>query len=173
MPKLHDIKFPSGCQTLPGGFWSSLDVWIKKPHVINKRLCGVKETEGEYVGKEALKFLLDDSESSAEVLSFISGHVPQTEQHEEPWRFSVRTIIPKVSCYGTKSQKEGILKGEDAYGAVKDLFSLFGKTLLCFPDLGNHQVTFLPFEEEPGGQARLKKGNIYQILLVQRDCEEW
>uniref|UniRef100_H3CXQ9 tRNA (uracil-O(2)-)-methyltransferase n=1 Tax=Tetraodon nigroviridis TaxID=99883 RepID=H3CXQ9_TETNG len=82
-----------------------------------------------------------------EVLSFISGHVPQTEQHEEPWRFSVRTIIPKVSCYGTKSQKEGILK-----------------------DLGNHQVTFLPFEEEPGGQARLKKGNIYQILLVQRDC---
>lgn len=34
-------------------------------------------------------------------------------------------------------------------------------------------MTFLPFEEDPGGQVCLKKSNIYQILLVHRDCEEW
>lgn len=34
-------------------------------------------------------------------------------------------------------------------------------------------MTFLPFEEDLGGQVCLKKGNIYQILLVHRDCEEW
>lgn len=119
MPKLYDIKFPSGCKTLPEGFWSSVDVWIKKPHVINKRLCGVTETEGENVGKEALKFLLDDSESSTNVLSFITGHISQTEGYEKPWCFSVRTIIPKVNCYGTKSHKEVILKGKDRYCAIK------------------------------------------------------
>lgn len=115
MPKLFDIKFPSGCNTLPEGFWSSLDVWIKKPHVINKRLCGVKETESENVGKEALKFLWDDSESATNVLSFITGHVSQTEEDEERWCFSVRTIIPKVNCYGTTSHKEVILKGKNKY----------------------------------------------------------
>lgn len=113
MPKLCEIKFPRGCKTLPEGFWSSIDVWIKKPHVVNKRLCGVKETEGKNEGREALKFLLDDSESSSKVLSFITGHVSETEEHEEPWCFSVRTIIPKVNCYGTKSHKEVILKGKE------------------------------------------------------------
>lgn len=113
MPKLCDIKIPSGCKSLPEGFWSSVDVWIKKPHVVNKRLCGAKETEGENVGREALKFLLDDSESSTKVLSFITGHVSETEEHEEPWCFSVRTFIPKVNCYGTKSHKEAILKGKE------------------------------------------------------------
>ncbi|XP_056883570.1 probable tRNA (uracil-O(2)-)-methyltransferase [Takifugu flavidus] len=150
MPKLCDIKFPSGCKTLPEGFWSSVDVWIKKPHVVNKRLCGAKETEGENVGREALKFLLDDSESSTKVLSFITGHVSETEEHEEPWCFSVRTIIPKVNRYGSKSHKEVILK-----------------------DYSKQQVTFLPFEEDAGGQVCLKSGNIYQILLINQDCEEW
>lgn len=119
MPKLYDIKFPSGCKTLPEGFWSSVDVWIKKPHVVNKRLCGVKETEGENVGEESLKFLLDDSESSTNVLSFITGHSSESEEHKEPWCLSVRTIIPKVNCYGTKSPKEAILKGKDRYCAIK------------------------------------------------------
>lgn len=123
MPKLYDIKFPSGCKTLPEGFWSSVDVWIKKPHVINKRLCGVKETEGENVGKEALKFLLDDSESSTNALSFITGNISQTEEHKKPWRFSVRTIIPKVNCYGIKSHKEVILKGKIRYCAIKYLLT--------------------------------------------------
>lgn len=171
MPTLYDIKFLSGCNTLPGGFWSSLDVWIKKPHVINKRLCGVKETESENVGKEALKFLLDDSESSTNVLSFITGHVSQTEEDKKQWCFSVRTIIPKVNCYGTTSHKEVILKGKNKYCPIK--YPLFVKTLLCFPDNEKHQVTFLPFEEDPGGHVCLKKSNIYQILLVHRGCEEW
>lgn len=113
MPKLCEIKFPSGCKTLPEGFWLSVDVWIKKPHVINKRLCGVKVTEGVNVGTEALKFLLDGSESSTNVVSFLTGHTSQTEQQEEPWCSSVRTIIPKVNRYGTKSHKEVILKGKD------------------------------------------------------------
>lgn len=40
MPKLFEITFTDKSNT--GGFWSAIDVWIKKPHVVNKRLCGVK-----------------------------------------------------------------------------------------------------------------------------------
>uniref|UniRef100_A0A8C9XJQ6 tRNA (uracil-O(2)-)-methyltransferase n=1 Tax=Sander lucioperca TaxID=283035 RepID=A0A8C9XJQ6_SANLU len=80
MPKLFDIKFPGECKTLPEGFWSAVDVWIKKPHVVNKRLCGVKETESKDVGREALLFLLDDPQ---QVLSFISGRVSPAQTHDK------------------------------------------------------------------------------------------
>eukprot|EP00064_Thunnus_orientalis_P006117 superscaffoldBa00000622_g6132 len=154
MPKLFDIKFPGGCKTLPEGFWSAVDVWVKKPHVVNKRLCGVKETESEDVDTEALKFLLDDpdSELSHDVLSFLTCRVSpeQTHEREKPWSSSVRTFIPKVNCYGTTMHKEVVLK-----------------------EFGRQQVTFLPFEEDAEGQVSLKKGNIYQIQLLHQDYEEW
>ncbi|XP_038587650.1 probable tRNA (uracil-O(2)-)-methyltransferase [Micropterus salmoides] len=152
MPKLLDIKFPGECTTLPEGFWSAVDVWIKKPHVVNKRLCGSRETESEDVGREALPFLLDDPELSQDVLSFLtSGPSPaQTHDKEKPWSSSVRTIIPKVNSYGTTRHKEVILK-----------------------DFGRQQVTFLPFEEDSEGQVSLKRGNIYQFQLLHQDREGW
>uniref|UniRef100_UPI0037E7BA9A probable tRNA (uracil-O(2)-)-methyltransferase n=1 Tax=Semicossyphus pulcher TaxID=241346 RepID=UPI0037E7BA9A len=152
MPKLFAKKFPVDCKTLPEGFWSAVDVWIKKPHVVNKRLCGVKETESEDVGREALRFLLDDPDLSHRVFSFLTcGALPaQTHDEEKPWSYSIRTFIPKVNCYGTSLHKEVILK-----------------------DFGRQQVTFLPFEEDSEGRVSLKRGNIYQIQLLHQDCEEW
>ncbi|KAG8006149.1 putative tRNA (uracil-O(2)-)-methyltransferase [Nibea albiflora] len=154
MPRLFDIKFPGECKTLPDGFWSAVDVWIQKPHVVNKRLCGVKDTEGEHAGTEAVQFLLDDPELSHEVFSFLSRDVSPAHTHthtqDKPWTSSVRTIIPKVNCYGTNLHKELILK-----------------------DFGRQRVTFLPFEEDSEGRACLKRGNVYQIQLLHQDCEEW
>ncbi|XP_049424745.1 probable tRNA (uracil-O(2)-)-methyltransferase [Epinephelus fuscoguttatus] len=153
MPKLFDIKFPGDCQTLPEGFWSAVDVWIKKPHVVNKRLCGVKETESKDVDREAVQLLLgDDAEVTQDVLSFMTSRVSpaQTHQQDNLWSSSVRTFIPKVNSYGTNLQKEVILK-----------------------DFGRQQVTFVPFEEDAGGQVSLKRGNIYQLQLLHQDCEGW
>ena len=118
MPKLFNIKFPGECKTLPEGFWSAVDVWIKKPHVVNKRLCGVKETESKDVGREALLFLLDDPELTQDVLSFITRGMSEAETHdqEKPWASTVRTFIPKVNSYGTNLNKELILKGESGLG---------------------------------------------------------
>lgn len=175
MPKLIDFKFPAGCTTLPEGFWSAVDVWIKKPHVVNKRLCGVKETESENVGREALQFLLDDPELSENVFSFLTGgdSPAQTDEHEKPWSSSVRTFIPKVNCYGTNLHKELILKGKS--GREWTLCSLTTAFLLSLSvqDFDRQQVTFLPFEEDSGGQSRLKRGNIYQIQLLHPNFEEW
>ncbi|KAM4611261.1 putative tRNA (uracil-O(2)-)-methyltransferase [Polymixia lowei] len=152
MPKLFDIKFPGECKTLPEGFWTAIDVWIKKPHVVNKRLCGAKETETKDVGAEALGFLLDhDCMDSDLVLSFLtSGFSAQVHAKEKPWSYNVRTFIPKVNVYGANVHKEVLLK-----------------------DFDRQRVTFIPFEEDAEGQVSQKKGNIYQIQLLHQDCDSW
>uniref|UniRef100_A0A3Q3FWC5 tRNA (uracil-O(2)-)-methyltransferase n=1 Tax=Kryptolebias marmoratus TaxID=37003 RepID=A0A3Q3FWC5_KRYMA len=157
MPRLFDTKFPAGCRTLPDGFWSAVDVWVKKPHVVNKRLCGVRETDGGDVGREDLRLLLlldgEDDGLFESVMSFLRGAPPaQTHEHEqdEPWASCVRTFIPKVNCYGAMLQKELVLKDSD-----------------------RQQVTFLPFEEDSEGKVSLKRGNLYQIRLCSQSCEEW
>nr|XP_054603774.1 probable tRNA (uracil-O(2)-)-methyltransferase [Nothobranchius furzeri] len=150
MPKLFDMKFPEGCGTLPDGFWSAVDVWVKKPHVVNKRLCGVKETEGRQADGEDLRFLLDDDEELfKDVMLFLCSSSGASAAHHQdtPWSFTSRTFIPKVSCYGSTSHKEVILK-----------------------DFDRQQVTFLPFEEAAGGKVSLRRGNIYQLRLC---SEEW
>ncbi|KAJ0055616.1 hypothetical protein NL108_005444 [Boleophthalmus pectinirostris] len=150
MPTLFDISFPADCKTLPEGFWSAVDVWIRKPHVVNKRLCGVKETESQNVDRKSLGTLV--SGLSDEALNFLHSESCHTETHEngEEWSYHVRTFIPKVNCYGAKQHKEAIVKN-------------FG-----FP-----QVTFLPFEEETDGQVSYKQSNIYQFKLTGQDNEKW
>ncbi|XP_030193956.1 putative tRNA (uracil-O(2)-)-methyltransferase [Gadus morhua] len=153
MTKLHEVKFPAECKSLPDGFWSAVDVWIKKPHVVNKRLCGATETPSEEVGTENLGVLLDPkSTDSHDVLSFLTRgqSTALTHDQENTWTFSVRTFIPKVNCYGSTSHKEFVLK-----------------------DFDRLQVTFVPFEEDASGEVCQKIGNVYQISLVQRDNEEW
>ncbi|CAG5929236.1 unnamed protein product [Menidia menidia] len=151
MPKLFDLKFPGECRTLPEGFWSAVDVWVKKPHVVNKRLCGVKETESRDVDTEELRSLLGNVDLCQDVMLFLSRGNSSTQAHEkETWSSSVRTFIPKVSCYGPKAQKEVVLK-----------------------DFDLQQVTFLPFEEDAEGRVSLKKGNIHLIRLINHGCEDW
>ncbi|XP_059211116.1 probable tRNA (uracil-O(2)-)-methyltransferase [Centropristis striata] len=152
MAKVFELKFPGGCESLPEGFWSAVDVWIKKPHVVNKRLCGVKQTESQEVGREALLLLLQEPEEDQDVFNFITCTLSpaQTHEQEDLWSSSVRTFIPKVNSYGTTLHKELILK-----------------------DFGRQQVTFLPFEEDSEGQVSLKRGNIYQLQLLHLHSEEW
>ncbi|XP_032439582.1 putative tRNA (uracil-O(2)-)-methyltransferase isoform X2 [Xiphophorus hellerii] len=155
MPKLSDAEFPSGCKSLPEGFWSAVEVWVKKPHVVNKRLCGATETESRDVDSGDLRKLLDSNEEELlqDVFQFLcSGVSPaHTHQKDKPWSSTVRTFIPKVNCYGAKQQKEVVLKDSD-----------------------RQHVTFLPFEEDSAaGRVSLKKCNIYQLRLCSKDCEQW
>ncbi|MED6246371.1 hypothetical protein ATANTOWER_016951 [Ataeniobius toweri] len=144
-----------GCKRLPEGFWSAVEVWVKKPHVVNKRLCGATETESRDVDIEDLRILLDknDEESLQDVfLLLCSGVSPSNiHQKDKPWSSTVRTFIPKVNCYGAKQQKEVVLKDSD-----------------------RQHVTFLPFEEDAAaGRVSLKKCNIYQIRLCSPGSERW
>uniref|UniRef100_A0A8C5GR54 tRNA (uracil-O(2)-)-methyltransferase n=1 Tax=Gouania willdenowi TaxID=441366 RepID=A0A8C5GR54_GOUWI len=130
----------SGCSVLPELFWSSVDVWVNKPHVVNKRLCGATVAENEGL-------LPGDAQLSAEEWTFITGEgSPPLAllRNQPPWNSSVRTLVPKVNCYGTNSHKDLILK-----------------------------VTFLPFEEDSEGKVTFKTSNIYQIQLCRKGSEEW
>ncbi|KAJ8008192.1 hypothetical protein DPEC_G00102210 [Dallia pectoralis] len=154
MSKLSELKFTDNSSSLPGGFWSAIDVWIKKPHVVNKRICGVKETECRNVGFEELGNILlahgiDVSESN-DVFSFLNGGVERKHDKERLWSICMRTFIPKVNCYGTIVHKEIILK-----------------------DFDSQRVSFLPVEEFVEGTASLRTNNIYQIHLLAGDNDEW
>ncbi|KAK7909842.1 hypothetical protein WMY93_014526 [Mugilogobius chulae] len=149
MYKLFDLTFPSECKSLPEGFWSAVDVWIKKPHVVNKRLCGVKETESGDVDRDALGALVNGlSDKALNILD--SQHDKETHDNGTQWIYSIRTFIPKVNCYGPKQHKEAILKCKD------------------FP-----QVTFFPFEEDEEGQVSFKETNIYQFKLTCQESDKW
>ncbi|KAK2863141.1 hypothetical protein Q5P01_002674 [Channa striata] len=152
MPKLCGRKFPGGCNTLPEGFWSAIDVWIKKPHVVNKRLCGVQETESKDVDRDDLRVMGEDlvSETSGEVFSFLTKRDSPAHEEDKPWSSTVRTFIPKVNCYGKVLHKDLIVK-----------------------DFGRQQVTFLPIEDDTEGRVSLKRGNIYQIQLCSHESGEW
>uniref|UniRef100_A0A3B5KZC1 tRNA (uracil-O(2)-)-methyltransferase n=1 Tax=Xiphophorus couchianus TaxID=32473 RepID=A0A3B5KZC1_9TELE len=130
---------------LPEGFWSAVEVWVKKPHVVNKRLCGATETESRDVDSGDLRKLLDSNEEEEEellqdVFQFLGSGVSPAHTHQKgkPWSSRVRTFIPKVNCYDSDRQ----------------------------------HVTFLPFEEDSAaGRVSLKKCNIYQLRLCSKDCE--
>ncbi|KAL4641501.1 putative tRNA (uracil-O(2)-)-methyltransferase [Arapaima gigas] len=163
MPKLCEKLIADADCLLPAGFWSAIDVWIRKPHVANKRLCGAKEEEVTDV----------DSAEVEEIVSRLEGGVPEQVEdvllflkngdEKDPgaevdgeghpggrWNCEVRTIIPKVNSYGSQLHKEVILK-----------------------DIFQRRVTFLPFEESPEGHKVLQKTNIYQIHLKELNGDEW
>ncbi|XP_050958754.1 probable tRNA (uracil-O(2)-)-methyltransferase [Labeo rohita] len=127
--------------------WSAADVWIKKPHVVNKRLCGVTETEYRDVDTaeliQILSSLLGTNIKIADISMFLHSDIVDKE-HETAgrWCVGVRTIIPKVNKTGEFLYKEVIIK-----------------------DIVGHAVTFIPFEETDVGQVTVKSSNIYQIQL--------
>lgn len=155
MPKLFELKFPDQCQTLPEGFWSAVEVWIKKPHVVNKRICGVTETERKDVDLPELGHILQgqgkDGTDSKDVLSFLRTSGIEIEHgKEKQWSYSVRTLIPKVHSYGTNALKEILLR-----------------------DFNSQRVTFIPIEEDTEGQVSHRNTNIYQLHLLSTNSDQW
>ncbi|XP_064201022.1 probable tRNA (uracil-O(2)-)-methyltransferase [Anguilla rostrata] len=160
MSKLSEFTFKGSCDLMPQGFWSAIDVWINKPHVLNKRLCGVKvEEEGREVDNLELQNILSalwdyDTEDLNCVLSYLNvGVESNTYIHANQkghWCFGVRTVVPKVNSYGSQMQKEIILK-----------------------DASRQCVIFIPFEENEDGHTFPKKNNIYRIQLEAENNEDW
>ncbi|XP_074132968.1 putative tRNA (uracil-O(2)-)-methyltransferase [Sminthopsis crassicaudata] len=164
---------------LPSGFWSAVAVWVERPHVVNKRLCGARlEAPGrpargqaqepeESVGlprdaaPEAARAPSSDpplehlfrslASSDEEVLRFVggTGEAEPPEARPEP-EVMLRTLIPKPSgAFPWPAPRREVV--------VRDVFS--------------GTVTFLPLEEEE--RLQVKKNNIYQIQLRHNKDEEW
>lgn len=114
MAKLSELNLTDKCR--PESLWSAADVWIKKPHVVNKRLCGATESEYRDVNTSGLKqfvsSVLRTSTDIHDIIHFLCDNIAN-EGHETAGRWCVclRTLIPKVN----KTQclyKEIVIKGK-------------------------------------------------------------
>lgn len=169
----------------PEGFWCAVDVWIKKPHVVNKRLCGATETEYRHVSCEELELCLCSVTGGSvrdfpHILTFLRAPTAGTGHQTAPgWSVGVRTIIPKacVQSGAAKLYKEVVVKGKIKTGTNIYFILCFvalshASELLNPPDLNGQTVTFLPIEENSEGHIILKESNVYQIQL-QEKTDDW
>ncbi|XP_071664636.1 probable tRNA (uracil-O(2)-)-methyltransferase isoform X2 [Patagioenas fasciata] len=175
-----------GAAALPHGFWAAVRVWLEKPQVANRRLCGAAvEAEGTVLlgeGGEAFPPL---------VAGWGGGSGGGQEGRAAPggpaelgrlWR-EVRGQLP-----AGQGQLPPPLTPWGGPGRHCELRAVLrtllprGRPLgppapptkeLAVQDVYNGTVTFLPLEENSEGKYQVKKCNIYQIQLTHIKDEEW
>ncbi|XP_042300416.1 probable tRNA (uracil-O(2)-)-methyltransferase [Sceloporus undulatus] len=136
---------------LPGGFWEAVGVWLEKPQVANKRLCGAR---------------LDGARRVAPSTAAAAGGL---------WEAAWRALRPSVPWEALA------LDGCPEEGEVEVVFrTLVPKVSppspareLVVKDIGKGIVTFLPLEQTPEGKCKIKKCNVYQIRLLHMKNNEW
>ncbi|XP_068132769.1 probable tRNA (uracil-O(2)-)-methyltransferase [Hyperolius riggenbachi] len=142
------VREPGGA-VLPEGFWGALAVWLEKPQVLNKRLCGSR-IEGEGAGRELLPLLvgLRCPGGDEELLECIRAN----QEGGEDCDILLRSLIPKANPHYTSTEP---------------------RRELIIRDTSSRVVTFLPLEEPSQGQIQVKENNIYQIRLAHVADDEW
>ncbi|KAM3938670.1 putative tRNA (uracil-O(2)-)-methyltransferase [Leptodactylus fuscus] len=145
MPELGRISVRDPGSVLPAGFWAAVEVWLEKPQVLNKRLCGsCVEQKWEEAAVKTLLSGLSCPGGDEEVLGRVRGY--------EEGAVILRTIIPKANPHylNTEPQRELLVR-----------------------DVSSNVVTFIPLEGSGQGHFQVKKNNIYQIRLAPVEDDEW
>uniref|UniRef100_A0A8C5LLB5 tRNA (uracil-O(2)-)-methyltransferase n=1 Tax=Leptobrachium leishanense TaxID=445787 RepID=A0A8C5LLB5_9ANUR len=157
---------------LPGGFWVAISVWLEKPHVLNKRLCGSTIQWTRVLNPAG------STESQA-------GPSTQGEPGE------MGELLDLLSCLSCQGHDEEMLEmirryGDrgSARGCTITMRTLIPKANPHYPctgpsreaviqDIPNRLVTFIPLEEPSHGHFQVRKNNIYQIRLAHVKDDEW
>ncbi|XP_044273873.1 probable tRNA (uracil-O(2)-)-methyltransferase isoform X2 [Varanus komodoensis] len=160
MELLGETRLADPLLLLPGGFWTAVNVWLEKPQVANKRLCGARleevrrvarprhGTDGKGTGSDARRSVLEAAweafccSEDCKALGLIG---PEEEGEME---VVLRTLVPKGSP--STPEKEMVVK-----------------------DVSNGIVTFLPLEHVHECRYEVKRCNIYQIRLRHIQDNEW
>ncbi|KAM9661127.1 putative tRNA (uracil-O(2)-)-methyltransferase isoform 2-T2 [Morphnus guianensis] len=175
-----------GAAALPHGFWAAVRVWLEKPQVANRRLCGAAiEAEGTVPlgeGGEASPPLAavrgGGSGGGREVRAAAAG----AAELGRLWR-EVRGQLPAGHGHlpppltawggpGRRSELRAVLRTLLPRGRPGGPTAPPAKEL-AVQDVYNGTVTFLPLEENSEGKYQIKKCNIYQIQLTHVKDEEW
>lgn len=159
MPKLRELPVTETDCALPVRFWSAVDVWIKKPHVLNKRLCGVKEEDYKEVNGTELEHILSvlwgvSFDQLKDIIFYLnSGDECQSQPLDTEngqWCYEVRTIIPKVNSYGTQVHKEIVLKGESSPSYFEiiliSLINMWPKQQVFVIECSNNYCSIIPLK---------------------------
>ncbi|XP_052538709.1 probable tRNA (uracil-O(2)-)-methyltransferase isoform X4 [Tympanuchus pallidicinctus] len=163
MVLLGTAAVQGGGATLPRGFWAAVRVWLEKPQVANRRLCGAA------IEEEGAVFFGEDGDTS-----------PHLGSGEEPagavelgrlWRELRGELLPFLAA-GPGRELRAVLRVLLPRARPAGLLALPMKELVV-QDVCNGTVTFLPLEENSEGKYRIKKCNIYQIQFTHIRDEEW
>ncbi|XP_069488129.1 probable tRNA (uracil-O(2)-)-methyltransferase [Ambystoma mexicanum] len=147
MVVLGQCSLIGGPLTLPAGFWDAVGVWVQKPQVVNRRLCGSQIEQGAGSGhwlpllrRELCQAQTGEDE---ELLRSIAN--------TGDLKVLLRTLIPKTnSHYSSESGSELVVK-----------------------DMSNGIVTFIPLNKVDDVSIQVKRGNVYQIRLEHVKEDEW
>ncbi|KAM8939806.1 putative tRNA (uracil-O(2)-)-methyltransferase [Pelodytes ibericus] len=164
MQELGCVSVHGSHSALTAGFWAAIEVWLEKPQVLNKRLCGStnqkrwqwtsagaagRECDGSSVDGESQEVLesLRDLTEDEPMLKLIRGSAEGGSVS-----VTLRTLIPKANPHypSTAPRKEAVIQ-----------------------DIPSRLVTFLPLEVPTLGHIQVKKNNIYQIGLGHVKDDEW
>ena len=108
------------CSCARADFLSAVDVWQRRPNVVNRRLLGaVEERAGAWGGGEG-RATATEKEVLASVLAMEGGGAASEEgggeEAEVLWRFAVRELLPRMSSKAPG--REAILLGERVMSCV-------------------------------------------------------
>ncbi|OXB62029.1 hypothetical protein ASZ78_015671 [Callipepla squamata] len=177
---------------LPRGFWAAVRVWLDKPQVANRRLCGaaIEAEAALLLGEDGdASPLLGSGEEAAggaelswlwrEVRGDLLGFLAVRPGLE--LRVVLRALLPRLRPAGLPAPpvRELVVQG----GSCGRLSSVMLENVTKIAEVEmlrgmaiyvcNGTVTFLPLEENSEGKYRIKKRNVYQVQLTHIKDEEW
>ncbi|XP_061440192.1 probable tRNA (uracil-O(2)-)-methyltransferase isoform X2 [Rhineura floridana] len=155
---------------LPRGFWTAVNVWLEKPQVANKRLCGAR-LEG--VWRVARPRLGKESPGRASTVGTALGTGP-----------SVLEAAWEAFCYRCCRRREDY-EALGLEGPAEEALEVVLRTLvpkgsgaapaqeMVVKDIFNGIVTFLPLVQSDEGKYNVKQCNAYQVRLLHMQDNEW
>ncbi|XP_056658348.1 probable tRNA (uracil-O(2)-)-methyltransferase isoform X1 [Monodelphis domestica] len=186
---------------LPLGFWSAVAVWVERPHVVNKRLCGSRlEASGRpaWTPLEEATAASKGSPQGAELerrdgVGMALGQWEEVQapgtplgpplDPDPPWRNLFRDFVTNDEevlqfLRGCRVEKQPE-PGSEPEVILRTLIPKPSalcplpapKKEMVVKDVFNGTITFLPLEGEK--HLKVKKSNVYQIQLRHNKDEEW
>ncbi|XP_078534662.1 putative tRNA (uracil-O(2)-)-methyltransferase isoform X2 [Lissotriton helveticus] len=134
---------------LPAGFWAAVDVWVQKPQVVNRRLCGSQSHQDADSDRWLASVKNDFCESGGgeEDVDILRSIADQGDLAE----VLPRILIPKANPH----------------------YSSVPSSELVIKDISNGVATFIPLKKVEEEHVQVNRSNVYQIRLSHAKDDEW
>uniref|UniRef100_A0A8D1BSA5 tRNA (uracil-O(2)-)-methyltransferase n=1 Tax=Sus scrofa TaxID=9823 RepID=A0A8D1BSA5_PIG len=174
---------------LPEGFWAAVAVWVEKPQVANKRLCGARleaRRSASLPRAEARgprrRFPQEGAPGQRGQAGAEEGHFPAPDL-DSIWNDFSQSLA------GDDREMLNFLTGSEAASqqeAQRELVLILRTIIpkasprcplgaarreMVVQDVRGGMVTFLPLEEDVDGNLRVKRSSVYQVQLSRTEGE--
>lgn len=175
---------------LPGGFWAAVTVWLERPQVANKRLCGARmeargrplrpraqaecgprQGQGHGLEREPGQGSWAGREGTAPAadLDLLWNRIFQNLVHTNPEILDF--CGPSLGCPPEAAQELDLVLRTVIPKASPHFPLTEPKKELVVQDVSSGSVTFLPLEEDNEGNLEVKMSNVYQLRLHHSEGE--